>query len=90
MTHILDIRTPEEVADGHIAGAIIVDFKNENFSTEIAKLDMAADYIIHCRSGQRVSNAIPMMRDLGFTGELTNAGGIEDAAAMTGQPIVID
>lgn len=88
MTHILDIRTPEEVAEGHIAGAIIVDFKNENFLTEVAKLDMAADYVIHCRSGARVTAAIPQMRELGFTGELTNAGGIDDAAAMTGQPIV--
>ncbi len=90
MTHILDIRTPEEVAEGHIAGAIIVDFRGEDFEAEISKLDMAADYVIHCRSGARVSSAIPMMRELGFTGELTNAGGIDDAAAMTGQPIVRD
>jgi hypothetical protein len=27
------------------------------------------------------------MRELGFTGELTNAGGLDDAAAITGLPI---
>jgi len=29
-----------------------------------------------------------LMRELGFTGELTNAGGLDDAAALTGLPIL--
>ena len=90
MTHILDIRTPEEVAEGHLAGATVINFRSPDFAELIAKLDKSADYIMHCRSGGRVSEAIPMMRELGFTGELTNAGGLEDAAALTGEPIVRD
>ena len=84
---VLDIRTPAEVAEGKLEGSIVVDYRDENFAELICQLDKTADYIMHCRSGGRVSEAIPLMRELGFTGELTNAGGIEDAAALTGLPI---
>ena len=84
---VLDIRTPAEVDEGHIEGAIFVDFRSPDFAEQIVKLAKNADYIMHCRSGGRVAEAIPLMRELGFTGELTNAGGLDDAAAITGLPI---
>ena len=84
---VLDIRTPAEVAEGYIDGAIVIDFRSPDFEEQIVKLAKNADYIMHCRSGGRVSEAIPLMRELGFTGELTNAGGLDDAAAITGLPI---
>jgi rhodanese-related sulfurtransferase len=84
---VLDIRTPAEVAEGYIDGAIFVDFRSPDFAEQIVKLAKNADYIMHCRSGGRVAEAIPLMRELGFTGELTNAGGLDDAAAITGLPI---
>jgi len=84
---VLDIRTPAEVAEGYIDGAIVLDFRSPDFEELIVKLAKNADYIMHCRSGGRVAEAIPLMRELGFTGELTNAGGLDDAAAITGLPI---
>ena len=84
---VLDIRTPAEVAEGYIDGAIIIDYRSPDFEDLIVKLAKNADSIISCRSGGRVSEAIPLMRELGFTGELTNAGGIDDASAITGLPI---
>ena len=84
---VLDIRTPAEVAEGYIDGAIVIDFRSPDFEEQIVKLAKNADYIMHCRSGGRVAEAIPLMRELGFTGELTNAGGLDDAAAITGLPI---
>jgi phage shock protein E len=85
---VLDIRTPAEVVEGMLEGSIVVDYRDANFAELICKLDKTADYIIYCRSGGRVSEAIPLMRELGFTGDLTNAGGIDDAAALTDLPIV--
>ncbi len=85
---ILDLRTPEETAEGFLDEAICVDFLAENFASEIVQYPKDADYVLYCRSGGRVSKAIPLMRELGFTGELTNLGGLEDAAAVTGRPIV--
>ena len=84
---VLDIRTPAEVDEGHIEGALFADFLADDFAEQVSKLDKTADYTMHCRSGGRVDKAIPIMRELGFTGELTNVGGLDDAAAITGLPI---
>ena len=85
---VLDIRTPEEVAEGRLDGALVVDFMAEDFVEKISQLDKNANYRMHCRSGGRVGKAIPIMRELGFIGELENMGGLEDAAGLTGLPIV--
>lgn len=85
---ILDVRTPEEIAEGYLEGAVFVDFKADDFSEKVQELDKSADYIVHCRSGQRSEKAIALMSELGFTGELVNGGGLEDAAESTGLPIL--
>lgn len=85
---ILDVRTPEEIAEGYLEGAVFVDFKADDFSEKVQELDKTADYIVHCRSGQRSEKAIALMSELGFTGELVNGGGLEDAAESTGLPIL--
>jgi len=85
---IVDVRTPAEIAEGYLEGALFADFNGDDFVGEIAELDRDADYVIYCRSGGRVSNAIPLMQSLGFTGSLTNLGGLEDAATATGIAIV--
>ena len=50
---LLDVRTPEEFNESHIAGAINIDFRNENFKTELEKLDKTKTYEVYCRSGKR-------------------------------------
>jgi rhodanese-related sulfurtransferase len=85
---ILDVRTPEEIAEGYIQGAVFVDFKSDDFNEKVQELDKAADYVVHCRSGQRSEKAIAIMTELGFTGNLVNGGGMEEAAESTGLPVV--
>lgn len=63
---ILDVRTPEETAQGKIAEAVEIDFRNENFSTEIEKLDTSKTYFVYCRSGNRSSQACNLMAQKGF------------------------
>ena len=88
MSLILDVRTPAEVAEGHLAGALFVDFLADDFKEKVVELDKSADYILHCRSGNRSGQAVVIMADLGFTGTLVNGGSLEDAAASTGIEIV--
>jgi rhodanese-related sulfurtransferase len=88
MALILDVRTPGEIAEGYLEGAIFVDFMADDFKEKVVELDKTADYVVHCRSGNRSGQAIVIMADLGFTGELVNGGGLEDAAASTGLAIV--
>ncbi|NOQ17742.1 MAG: rhodanese-like domain-containing protein [Dehalococcoidales bacterium] len=63
---IVDVRTPEEFAGGHIANAIMVDFRSENFREEIDKLDKDKTYLIYCRTGNRSRGALDIMAELGF------------------------
>jgi len=85
---VIDVRTPEEVAGGYLEGALKYDFQGPNFAAEIATLDKSQDYVIYCRSGNRAGGAIDYMKQNGFTGTLTNAGSLSDAASATGLPIV--
>jgi rhodanese-related sulfurtransferase len=85
---VIDVRTPEEVAGGHLEGALKFDFQGPNFASEIATLDKSKDYVIYCRSGNRAGGAINFMKQNGFTGTLTNAGSLDEAASATGLPVV--
>lgn len=63
---VLDVRTPAEFADGHLAGATLVDFKADNFREEVGKLDKDQTWLVHCRSGGRSMGAVQVMQELGF------------------------
>lgn len=63
---LLDVRTPEEFAAGHVPGAINIDVKNPNFEEEIQKLDTKKNYFIYCKSGVRAKLATEKMQEKGF------------------------
>ena len=63
---VIDIRTPEEFAAGHLAKAKNVNFSAETFKAELAKLDKETTYLMHCRSGGRSTASLPVWKELGF------------------------
>jgi rhodanese-related sulfurtransferase len=63
---ILDIRTPEEFDAGHIEGAIMVDFRADNFEAEMDKLDRDKAYLLYCRTGNRSRQSLETIDRLGF------------------------
>jgi rhodanese-related sulfurtransferase len=73
---ILDVRTPEEFADGYIENAINLDFYSEVFRDELDKLDKDETYLIYCRSGNRSGRTLPIMEELGFRKVHNMHGGI--------------
>ena len=83
----LDVRTPGEFNEGHIAGAILVDFQSGNFESEIATLDKSKTYAVYCRSGSRSGQAVKIMSDAGFTNLYNLNGGVIDWA-NAGLPLV--
>jgi rhodanese-related sulfurtransferase len=85
---VIDVRTPQEVSAGYLEGSLKFDFQGPNFASEIATLDKSQDYVIYCRSGNRAGGAINFMKQNGFTGTLTNAGSLDEAASATGLPVV--
>lgn len=71
---ILDVRTPEETAEGTIPGAITIDFLGDSFDAEIAKLDKSKSYLVYCKSGGRSVGASNKMIETGFS-DVTNMMG---------------
>ena len=74
---ILDVRRPDEFAEGHIPGAINVP--NEEIGTaEIEKLpDKSQLILVYCRSGRRSKEASEKLVKLGYT-NIVEFGGIQD------------
>lgn len=66
-TQAIDVRTPEEFAEGHVDNALNVDWYAPTFDAQISKLDKAKTYVIYCRSGNRSAQAVAHMKELGFT-----------------------
>ncbi len=73
---ILDVRTPEEFADGHIENTINIDYYSETFRDELDKLDKNETYLIYCRSGNRSGKTLDMMVELNFKEVYNMLGGI--------------
>ena len=73
---VLDIRTPEEFASGHLADAVLIDFYEPDFATQLDVLDKDQTYVVYCRSGNRSASAIETMRELGFNDVVEVDGGI--------------
>lgn len=63
---IVDVRTPQEFAEGHIENAINIDFRSDAFKDEIGNLDRTRKYLLYCRSGNRSRGALSVMTELGF------------------------
>ena len=85
---IVDVRTPEEFADGHYPGAI--NIPHETILDGLNQLGVTADIsvILYCRSGNRSGQAEQALQEKGFT-EATNAGGLEALLIAAGEQAVV-
>lgn len=86
---LLDIRTPEEVAAGHIPGSRNIDFYADDFATQIGELDRDASYVVYCRSGSRSGQAMELFDRLDFVDVIEIDGGIV-AWTAAGLPITLE
>lgn len=74
---ILDVRTEEEFAEGHIPGAILIpDYEIESKAEQILT-DKNQLILVYCRSGRRSKNASEALVLLGYT-NIREFGGIID------------
>lgn len=74
---LLDVRTPDEYAQGHIPGAQNLDFYASNFEEELKKLDPNQHYVVYCASGNRSGKAGKMMENLQFQHVQNVMGGFQ-------------
>ena len=85
---IVDVRTPEEFADGHYPGAI--NIPHETILDGLNQLGVTEEtlVILYCRSGNRSGQAKQVLQQKGFT-EARNAGGLKTLLSATGEQAVI-
>lgn len=75
---VIDVRTPDEYATGHIPNTINIDFKSPAFADEVKKLDPSKTYLVHCRSGGRSTSSLDTFKKLGFKHIIHLDGGMMD------------
>src|SRR5690606_19330605 len=73
---ILDVRTPEEFAEGHLADALNINWNDSSFEEHVALLDKSTPVYVYCRSGGRSHGAALRLRELGFGQVFDMQGGM--------------
>lgn len=74
---IIDVRTPQEWAEGVVEGAKLLNFYDETFSQEVLEtLDPNKPVLVYCRSGGRSGKTAQLLKENGFTQVYDLKGGI--------------
>jgi len=85
---LLDVRTAEEFAGGHLAKAVLIPWTEPGFEERVRKqLEANKPVLVYCRSGRRSAAAASALAKLGFTGIRDLDGGIV-AWEKAGEPVI--
>lgn len=87
-TVVLDVRSPEEFAAGHVPGAVNVPVAGkgaEAFDKAVEGVDRTTPILVHCRSGVRSAKAMDKLRKMGFA-DLSDFPGGWVAWSEAGKP----
>ena len=81
----IDVRTPTEFNEAHVAGAVNIPF--DEIETGVVALGLETDQPIYlyCGSGRRAGIARESLQSVGYT-EVVNVGGLEQALELAGEP----
>lgn len=79
-TVVIDVRTPQEFASGHIQGALNIDHSVIAQRISMAGVAKDDEVILYCRSGNRSGIAMQTLNKLGYT-RVLNFGSVADARA---------
>ncbi|MFV8360981.1 thioredoxin domain-containing protein [Flavobacterium sp. LS1P3] len=63
---ILDVRTPQEISEGYINNASIINFYDDNFVEKINLIPKDKEIYVYCKSGGRSSQAAEILKKNGF------------------------
>lgn len=75
-SQIVDVRTPEEFAEGHIANATNMNVIGDDFEKQIETLDKEKPVMVYCKSGGRSAKAASILKEKGFKNVYDLDGGI--------------
>lgn len=72
---LIDVRTVREYTAGHLKNAELLDYRSFDFVRQMKAKDREKIYFIYCRSGNRSSRAVQVMKELGFKKVINLQGG---------------
>ena len=81
---VLDVRTPEEYAAGHVPGAVNVPY--DQVASHLAEIPKDKDVVLYCRSGRRTGLAAEVLEANGYT-KLGHLQGDMEAWLKDGRPV---
>lgn len=73
---LVDVRTPEEYAQGFIEGAMNMDFRGAKFDSLAGTLDKNKTIFVYCAAGGRSESAAELLRQKGFKNVVDLKGGM--------------
>ena len=73
---LIDVRTPEEFAEGHLEGAVNINVNDKDFETKLNALEKDNALLLYCRSGMRSGKASKIASQQGFKEIYDMFGGI--------------
>lgn len=73
---VVDVRTAEEYAEGHLEGAVLVPTGSEGFVAKVRAAAAGKPVLVYCRSGNRSSKAAAQLAAAGEREVRNLAGGI--------------
>jgi len=73
---LVDVRTPEEFASGHLENAVNINFYADDFKDRINEMDKEKEVYLYCRSGGRSAKAAKELEAMGFKKVYDLEGGI--------------
>jgi rhodanese-related sulfurtransferase len=86
---VLDVRTPAEFRQGHLAGATLIDVLESDFEAKAQKLDKSKPLFVYCASGIRSEQAAGILHRLGYRDIYELEGGFQEWE-NAGKPFVND
>lgn len=76
---LVDVRTAEEYAAGHIGNAVNFNVvQGDNFLEQIKTLDKDKPVYLYCKAGGRSNRAAQLLKEMGFADIFDYSGGYND------------
>lgn len=86
---LLDVRTPTEYAQGHLAGALNLPVDEVAARHGVLDIPRDREVVVYCKSGKRAARARDTLQSLGYT-RVRLLDGSADGWRADGRPLVAE
>ncbi|MFS4493587.1 rhodanese-like domain-containing protein [Maribacter sp. 2308TA10-17] len=74
---LVDVRTPEEYAAGHLDNALNINWYDSDFAKQLESIDKDEEIYVYCKKGGRSAKAAHLLDSLGYKKVIDLEGGYD-------------